>query len=51
MEKEFLDYCVEEANSKKGGGRLSDEPRTAIEGPASILQPRFTRAAWDLNDE
>ena len=49
MEKEFLDHCIEEGN-KKGGGRRSDEP-TAIEGSASILQPRFFRAAWDLNDE
>ena len=49
IEKEFLDYCVEEGNIMNGGGRQSDEP-TAIEGSASILHPRFIRAAWDLND-
>ena len=49
MEKEFLDYCIEEGH-KKGRGRRSDEP-TAIEGSASILQPHFFRAACDLNDE
>ena len=48
VEKEFLDYCAEEGNNKKGGGRRSDES-TAIEGSASMLQPRYIRAAWDLN--
>ena len=50
VEKEFLDYCVEEGNNKKAGGRQNDES-TAIEGSASMLQPRYIRAAWDLNDE
>ena len=39
MEREFLDHCIEEGN-KKQEGRRSDEG-TAIEGSASILQPRF----------
>jgi hypothetical protein len=50
VEKEFLDYCVEEGNNKKAGGRQNDES-TAIEGSASVLQPRYIRAAWDLNAE
>ncbi len=50
VEKEFLDYCVKEGNKKKVGGRQSDE-RTAVEGSASMLQPRYIRAAWDLNHE
>lgn len=50
VEKEFLDYCVKEGNKKKVGGRQSDEP-TAVEGSASMLQPRYIRAAWDLNHE
>jgi hypothetical protein len=50
VEEEFLDYCVEEGNNKKAGGRQNDES-TAIEGSASMLQPRYIRAAWDLNDE
>ena len=49
VEKEFLDYCVEEGNNKKSGGRRNDES-TAIEGSASMLQPRYIRAAWDLNE-
>ena len=50
VEKEFLNYCIKEGNRKKVGGRQSDEP-TAVEGSASMLQPRYIRAAWDLNDE
>ena len=50
VEKEFLDYCVKDGNKKKVGGRHSDEP-TAVEGSASMLQPRFFRASWDLNAE
>jgi hypothetical protein len=50
MEKEFLDYCVREGNNTKAGGRRNDEP-TAIEGSASMLQPHYIRAAWDLNAE
>ncbi len=50
MEKEFLDHCIKECNKKKVGGRSSDEP-AAIEGSASMLQPRYIRAAWDLNHE
>ena len=50
VEKEFLNYCIKEGNRKKVGGRRSDEP-TAVEGSASMLQPRYIRAAWDLNDE
>ncbi|KAI2494678.1 hypothetical protein MHU86_19857 [Fragilaria crotonensis] len=50
VEKEFLNYCIKEGNRKKVGGRISDEP-TAVEGSASMLQPRYIRAAWDLNDE
>jgi hypothetical protein len=51
MEKEFLDYCVRESNNTKAGGRRNDEPATAIEGSASVLQPSYIRAAWDLNHE
>jgi hypothetical protein len=50
VEKELLDYCLEEGNNKKAGGRQNDES-TAIEGSVSMLQPRNSRAAWDLNDE
>ena len=50
VEKEFLDYCIKEGNKKKVGGRRSDEP-TVVEGSASMLQPRYIRAAWDLNHE
>jgi hypothetical protein len=50
VEKEFLDYCVKDGNKKKVGGRRSDEPN-AVEGSASMLQPRYIRAAWDLNHE
>ena len=44
VEKEFLDYCIKEGNKKKVGGRRSDEP-IAVVGSASILQPRYIRAA------
>ncbi len=50
VEKEVLDYCVKEGNKKKVGGRQSDEP-TAVKGSASMLQPCYIRAAWDLNHE
>jgi hypothetical protein len=50
MEEEFLDCCVREGNNTKAGGRQNDEP-TAIEGSASMLQPHYIRAAWDLNAE
>ena len=48
MEKEFLDYCVREGNDTQAAGRRNDEP-TAIEGSASLLQPRYMLVAWDLN--
>ena len=50
VEKEFIDYCVNDGNKKKVGGRQSDEP-TAVEGSASMLQPRFFWASWDMNAE
>ena len=50
VEKEVLDYCIKEGDNKKGGGRRRDEP-TAVEGSASMLQPRYFRTLWDLNHE
>jgi hypothetical protein len=50
VEKEFIDYCANEGNKKKVVGRQIDEP-TAVEGSASMLQPHYIRAAWDLNHE
>jgi hypothetical protein len=50
VEKEFLEYCVKEWNKKKVGGIQSDEPN-AVDGSASMLQPRYIGAAWDLNHE
>jgi hypothetical protein len=44
VEKEFLDYGVKDGNKKKVGGRSSDE-LTAVEGSASMSQPRYIRAA------